>query len=76
MHTLLDENFWDGILFEEQFEMQATMFQPVGGMDRIPYAFAKALGEISAIRIARNRDTKDGEGCADWLHAGWTAQID
>jgi monoamine oxidase len=25
--------------------MQATMFQPVGGMDRIPYAFAKALGE-------------------------------
>ena len=45
MHTLLDENFWDGILFEEQFEMQATMFQPVGGMDRIPYAFAKALGE-------------------------------
>jgi monoamine oxidase len=45
MHTLLDENFWDGILFEEAFEMQATMFQPVGGMDRIPYAFAKALGE-------------------------------
>jgi monoamine oxidase len=44
MHTLLDENFWDGILFEEAFEMQATMFQPVGGMDRIPYAFAKALG--------------------------------
>ena len=45
MHTLLDENFWDGILFEEAFEMQATMFQPVGGMDRIPYAFAKALGD-------------------------------
>jgi monoamine oxidase len=44
MHTLLDANFWDGILFEEQFEMQATMFQPVGGMDRIPYAFAKVLG--------------------------------
>ena len=26
--------------------MQATMFQPVGGMDRIPYAFAKALGDV------------------------------
>jgi monoamine oxidase len=26
--------------------MQATMFQPVGGMDRIPYAFAKSLGDI------------------------------
>jgi monoamine oxidase len=46
MHTLLDENFWQGMLFDEQFDMQATMFQPVGGMDRIPYAFAKALGDI------------------------------
>jgi monoamine oxidase len=46
MHTLLDENFWSSILFEEQFDMQATMFQPVGGMDRIPYAFAKSLGAI------------------------------
>ena len=46
MHTLLDAAFWNGILFEEQFEMQATMFQPVGGMDRIPYAFAKSLGDI------------------------------
>ena len=45
MHTLLDENFWEGMLFDEQFDMQATMFQPVGGMDRIPYAFAKALGD-------------------------------
>jgi monoamine oxidase len=46
MHTLLDEDFWQGMLFDEQFDMQATMFQPVGGMDRIPYAFAKSLGAI------------------------------
>ena len=46
MHTLLDENFWSGIMFAEAFDMQATMFQPVGGMDRIPYAFAKSLGPI------------------------------
>ena len=46
MHTLLDAKFWQGMLFDEQFDMQATMFQPVGGMDRIPYAFAKALGTI------------------------------
>lgn len=46
MHTLLEEGFWQGMLFDEQFDMQATMFQPVGGMDRIPYAFAKALGGI------------------------------
>jgi monoamine oxidase len=46
MHTLLDEKFWQNMLFDEQFDMQATMFQPVGGMDRIPYAFAKALGNV------------------------------
>jgi monoamine oxidase len=45
MHTLLQEDFWQGILFEEAFDMQATMFQPIGGMDRIPYAFAKAVGK-------------------------------
>lgn len=46
LHTLLDEDFWQGMLFDEQFDMQATMFQPVGGMDRIPYAFAKTLGDV------------------------------
>src|ERR1700730_7340193 len=46
MHTLLDENFWQYMLFDEQFDMQATMFQPVGGMDRIAYAFSKALGDV------------------------------
>ena len=45
MHTLLEAKFWQGMLFDEQFDMQATMFQPVGGMDRVPYAFAKALGD-------------------------------
>ncbi len=43
LHTLLQAEFWQGMLFDEQFDMQATMFQPVGGMDRIPYAFAKSL---------------------------------
>jgi monoamine oxidase len=46
MHALLDGNFWRGMLFEETLDMQATMFQPVGGMDRIPYAFAKKLGPL------------------------------
>jgi len=46
LHTLLDAKFWAGILFEETFDMQATMFQPKGGMDRIPYAFASKLGAV------------------------------
>jgi monoamine oxidase len=46
MHTLLEASFWQGMMFDQAFDMQATMFQPVGGMDRIPYAFAKALGDV------------------------------
>jgi monoamine oxidase len=45
MHALLDANLWDGMLFEEMFDMQATMFQPVGGMDRIAAAFEKRLAD-------------------------------
>jgi monoamine oxidase len=45
MHALLDANLWDGMLFEDMFDMQATMFQPVGGMDRIAAAFEKGLGD-------------------------------
>ena len=62
MHTLLDAKFWQGMLFDEQFDMQATMFQPVGGMDRIPYAFAKALGEIVQYNAAVTAFNKAGNG--------------
>jgi monoamine oxidase len=44
--TLLDADMWRAMLFEENFEQQATMFQPVGGMDRIAMAFAKKLGPV------------------------------
>ena len=44
--TLLDIDLWSAVLFEEGFDFQATMFQPVGGMDRIPMAFAKKLGPV------------------------------
>jgi monoamine oxidase len=33
--VLLDADMWTAMLFEENFAQQATMFQPVGGMDRI-----------------------------------------
>jgi monoamine oxidase len=46
MRALLDASFWPGIMFEEGLDYQATMFQPVGGMDRIPYAFAQKLGKV------------------------------
>ena len=46
MRVLLDEDFWGRFVCEEAWDWQATMMQPVGGMDRIPYAFAKALGPV------------------------------
>ena len=46
LETLLHPTFWNGMLFDEQFDMQPTMFQPVGGMDRIAYAFATSLGSV------------------------------
>jgi len=46
MKTLLDANFWNGLLFTEEWAQSATMMQPVGGMDKIPFAFAKSLGNI------------------------------
>lgn len=46
LHALLEASFWRGLAQEEAFDQQATMLQPVGGMDRIPYAFAQRLGKI------------------------------
>jgi monoamine oxidase len=43
---LLAADFSKGEFYEEQIDWQATMFQPVGGMDRIAYGFAKSLGDI------------------------------
>jgi len=46
LSELLQSKFCQPMLFEEVLDMQATMFQPVGGMDRIPYAFARSLGGL------------------------------
>src|SRR5262249_38877537 len=43
---LLDVDMWTAVLFEEGFTQQATMLQPVGGMDRIAAAFADKLGPV------------------------------
>jgi len=46
MHVLLDANFWSAELYEEAWDWQATMMQPVNGMQQIANAFAKSLGPI------------------------------
>ena len=46
MKTLLDANFWTGLLFTDEAAQQATMLQAVGGNANIWYAFAKELGPV------------------------------
>jgi len=60
LHSLLDANLWNDTIQEETLDYQATMFQPVGGMDHIPYAFAKQLGKAiqyqSVVKEIRKSD--------------------
>jgi monoamine oxidase len=62
MHALLDANLWQGLMMEDVIDWQATMFQPVGGMDRIPFAFEKRLADVIRHRaqVTRIRQTADG----------------
>jgi monoamine oxidase len=62
MSALLDASFWQGILFEEGIERQATLLQPVGGMDRIPHAFAQRLGAIVKYSSAVQEIRKTASG--------------
>jgi monoamine oxidase len=46
LRALLSAHLWREMLEEDEIDWQATMFQPVGGMDQIPMAFKKELGDI------------------------------
>ncbi len=76
MHMLLDENFWGGILYEETWDWQATMMQPVGGMDRIPYAFAKSLGDVVKYNAPVTAIKKTGKGVQVTYGQGKTIDAD
>lgn len=43
LRELLKDDELSDMLFEDNITMQATMFEPVGGMDRIPAGFRKAI---------------------------------
>jgi monoamine oxidase len=81
MHELLDANLWQGMLVEDVIEWQPTMFQPVGGMDRIPYAFAARLDSVirygAVVSRIRQPDSgvtvtySDGAGADQTLNADY-----
>jgi monoamine oxidase len=61
-HALLESGLWSNVTQEENLDYQATMFEPVGGMDRIPYAFAKKLGGVIRFGAAVKEIRKTGNG--------------
>jgi monoamine oxidase len=61
--ALLKSRFWDHRFYQpEDYQWQATMFQPVGGMDRVVQAFERAVG---AERISRGVEVVKLESSAD-----------
>jgi monoamine oxidase len=60
--VLLDADMWAGVLVEESFDFQATMFQPVGGMDRLPAAFTKRLGQVVRLMTEVTALRRRGDG--------------
>ncbi|MYN29405.1 flavin monoamine oxidase family protein [Duganella levis] len=60
LKALLDPDLWTALIFDELLIFQPTMLQPVGGMDRIPYAFHQRLKDVSRlnteVKSIRNKD--------------------
>ncbi len=46
LNDILDSKLWQGISGGDAFDMQTTLFQPVGGMGRIGEAFGRELGPL------------------------------
>ncbi len=61
LHDLLAAQLSKIEFYDEEFEFQATMFQPIGGMDRIPYGFARALSPGMIHYDCAVREIKTGD---------------
>jgi monoamine oxidase len=61
LRDLLKDDELSDMLFEDSITMQATMFEPVGGMDRIPAGFRKAIRSpiVLGAEVNRIRQTPD-----------------
>ena len=48
LDTLLDSEFWKNFYQPVDFLWQPSLFQPVGGMDRVQHAFAQQIASLGA----------------------------
>lgn len=62
LKSLLDQDMWQQLLFEESMDQQATMFQPVGGIDAPGRALAKSLGKIVKLNSQVTEIRRNGTG--------------
>ena len=60
--TVLKAGFGKHLEFERQFDQQPTMFQPVGGIDRIPRAFEQRVGDRIRYRTEVREIRRTPEG--------------
>jgi monoamine oxidase len=64
LRDLLKDDDLPDIMFDDMIDMQATMFEPVGGMDRIPAAFHRSIRspirlDAEVIRISQTSERVD-----------------
>ena len=78
--TILKAGYGRHLYFERQFDQQPTMFQPVGGMDQIPRAFERRVGDRIRFRTAVREIRRTAEGgvrlvMADALEGGREREV-
>ncbi len=59
---LMRSGLWEWLGFHMMYDMQTTMFQPVGGMDMIGRAFARQVNDLVTHNITVSKIAQDGAG--------------
>jgi monoamine oxidase len=62
LKDLVDSGTWGTLPLGDLYDMQQTLMQPVGGMDRIAHAFAAELGDVLHYRAKVTAIAQDERG--------------
>lgn len=68
LSEILQSNLWRNLTAGDDLHMQSTIFQPIGGMDKIADAFAREVGEVVTYNAKVTRIRHEGETVtATWI---------
>jgi monoamine oxidase len=62
LKDVLDSQVWNNIAFFMNYEMQTTMFQPVGGMGMIGKAFGRQVANLITYKAKVTKIVQDSKG--------------